>query len=292
MVTVCNSRTYYLLVALILAGSSLLADDSHSQNRSSVETNARPNDRVQQLLSDRQDDEEAVGSIFELGNGALPPLVGALREGRQVERASRALAYLGGPEERKTLREAIGTEKNRERKSLISSLLAGALVEPASQEEWDFLRTCVEGYKSDVEDFVSLSAALALGTNATPQALHLLQSAGPIDESRLSDKETEKEIAKAIRWIKQRSLSKASSSTEARSDPEQIKKIVLENAFYADGERELLSVEEIAFTRDKSRALASVEIYRGPKDARGYDIVLLKSSGTWKIVGVWFSWVA
>jgi ABC-type transporter MlaC component len=54
------------------------------------------------------------------------------------------------------------------------------------------------------------------------------------------------------------------------------------------GER--LSVENIVFTREKNRALISVEVDRSPKEAQGYNMVLEQSSGTWKIVGVWATW--
>jgi hypothetical protein len=67
---------------------------------------------------------------------------------------------------------------------------------------------------------------------------------------------------------------------------------VLEKAFFTDDQRRRLSLEEIAFTRDKHRALVSVQIYGGPKDAQAYNFVVVRTSGTWEVVGAWFSWVA
>ena len=36
----------------------------------------------------------------------------------------------------------------------------------------------------------------------------------------------------------------------------------------------------------------SVDVRGGNKDPHGYQIVLRKDSGAWKITGVWFSWAA
>jgi hypothetical protein len=294
MVALYRSRTCcsLLLSSLILRGPVPAAGNDHSQSRSE-EINTLTQDRVPELLSDQRDETEAIALIFELGNEAIPSLNDALRRGQQVERAARALAYLGGPEERKTLLRAIRAEKNVETKWVMSSFLAGALAEPASQEEWNFLQTCVNGDKDrKANRLTALAAILALGTNASPKALQLLQTVSHIDHYRIQDDELAKEIAKAIYWIRQKPPSQSVISGDAQSDSEQIKRIVLQSAFYAKGEEEHVSVEETVFAKDKSQALATVEIYHGPRNARGYDILLTKSSETWRIVGVWFSWVA
>jgi hypothetical protein len=276
-------------VALFMGMSSFFpAGSNYAEPYQERSGSGAPQDRVQQLLSDGQDEEVAATLIFELGAGAVADLTKALQDGHHVERASQALAYLGGPEERKVVRKAIGSEEDGEKKSLMSSFLAGALVEPASREEWDFLQSCIKSYKEE-DDGASINAALALGTNASQKALRLLQTARPLDEEQIPDNE----IAKAVRWIKQKSSTRPTASTGAQSDSVQIRRTVLQNAFYAEGERKYLSLEKIVFTKEKTRALVSVEIYHGPKNARGYDLVLQKNNiGTWKIVGVWFSWIA
>ncbi len=284
-----GSMRYLLLIAVLMTGAlSLLVNDGYSQHLSKNEVKRTVQERVQGLLSDQQHEEEAEGLIFELGESAIPSLVEALRDPRLAERASHALVALGGPEERKALLQTIRSEKNRERKWLISAYLAGALVEPSSKAEWDFLEICVKGHKDETKGFAATSAALALGMNGSTEALRLLQTAGPLDEDQIPDSE----IGKAVRWIKQKAAAQAATSNEPRPDSEQIKQRVLENAFYAEGERESLSVRGIIFTENKNRALASVEIYHGPKDARVYEIVLQKSSGTWRITGTWMSFVA
>jgi len=282
--------TFFL--ALLTLGNGLVADGAHARSRPENETNGSEQS-IQQLLSDnRTDDTESATRIFRLGGGAVPTLVGALQKRTNVERASLALLYLGGPEERKLVRQFIRTEKDPEKKWVIASFLAGALVEPASADEWSFLESCVKGYKDEAQGFASFSAVLALGTNASPKALQLLQSIGPSAQGSESKNETLEEAGRAIRWINDRSSSKAPTSVDNGSDSDQIKRTILNGTFFAATESKNLSFEEITFTEDGGRALVSLDVRGSNKDPHGYQIVLRKDSGAWKITGVWFSWAA
>jgi hypothetical protein len=293
MTVICRCRAcWMLLVTAFLLGSSLVVGKGYAQNRSGTEANQSTGQRVKLLLSDdRTEDAEAVRRIFELGNDAVPALVSALREGRNVERASRAMAYLGSPEERKILREMIATRKDSEAKWVMSGFLAGGLVEPASVEEWGFLESCAKGYKEEAKGFASFSAVLALGINTSPHALRLLQSVGSRGQRSSSENDTVEEAEQAIRWINRRSLSKA-STTERGSDSDQIKRAVLRDAFFAGGKSESVSFEEIAFTKNRTRAVVSLEVRGGNGNPHGYDVVLQRESGMWRITGAWFSWAA
>jgi hypothetical protein len=248
---------------------------------------------VQKLLSDEEiEDSDAIRLIFKKGGSALPTILASLREGRNVERASEALAYLGGPAERKVLRTVIASQKDDERKWIMSSFLAGALVEPTSEEDWIFLGKCLGGYKNDDQSIASFSAALALGVNASPRALRLLETAVRPDERTNPENDTVAEAMEAIGWIKQRGPRRSSGSAETDSDSDRFKDIVTENAFFVPADRTLTSFGKIEFTDENRRALVPVEIYRGPKNAQGYNVVLQKGPGGWKIMGVWMSWVA
>lgn len=281
-----------LLLAVLALGSGLVVEEAYAKGRPARGANDS-DQRVQQLLSDnRTDDAEAAARIFRLGNGAVPILVGALQKRTNVERASLALLYLGGPEERKQVRQFVRTEKDPEKKWVIASFLAGALVEPASADEWAFLESCVKGYKDEAQGFTSFSAVLALGTNASPKALQLLQSVGPSAQESESKNETLEEVGRAIRWINDRSSSKAPTSVDKGSDSDQIKRTILDGAFFAATESRNSSFEEITFTEDRTRALVSMDVRGSNKDPHGYQIVLQKDSGVWKITGVWFSWAA
>ena len=288
-------RHTLLVMTLFLGGLSLVADGATAGCSSMTEVQESSTERVQHLLTDsRITDSEAVGLIFKEGDNALSALITAVRDRNALERASRALAYLGGPKERKGLADAIGAEKDPQKRWLMASLLAGALVEPTGEDEWRFLETCLQGYKREGEpkNFAAFSAALALGVNASPHALHLLQLVEHPDRSTNSDNDALEEIGQAIRWIKQGSTGKAVAPMETEGDSGQIENSILRAAFFVAGRRDQFSVENMVFGPDKQRVLVSVELYRGRTDAQGYDIRLERRSGIWTITGVWFSWVA
>lgn len=290
-----NHCAYFLLtLAALFFCMSITA--AKGQTRSDKHLRETSSPKIQQLLSDEGAEEpEVIHDVFKFGDKAVPTLVTALRNRKNVERAVWALVYLGSAKERKLLLDAIRGEKDKGMKLFMSSFLAGALVEPASEEEWKFLATCIRSYRDEDEGAASLSAALALGENGSQRALHILEAIEPAGHPQDSDSDMTDiidEIHQASRWITQKSASNPSISAERGSASEQIKQTVLDNAFYAEGERPDLSVEEVIFTGDKRRALASVEVYHGPKNARGYDIVLEHRSGKWKIIGIWVTWLA
>lgn len=290
----CGQHNLFLSTVLLLVCLSLETVVTHGRSWPIEGKNELTSGTIERILSDQQiDDSEAIKLIFKEDRSALPALLAALHEGRNVERASWALASLGGPKEKEFLRDVIGAQKNPEKKWLMSSFLAGALVEPSSDQEWSFLANCLKQYADERRIFASFSAALALGVNASPKALHLLQTA-ITPEQPAPDNDAVQEIRQAIHWIKQNpSVSKDTPRAETGSDSEQIKHIVPEGGFYAGGKRVGLSVEDIAFTEERERALVSVEVVRGPKEIQGYDIVLERipsASGAWKVVGVWVIW--
>lgn len=286
-------RSLCLLMVIVGTNSWLLGASDHSQEqpKGNVKTSAHA---IEQLLLDRQvEDDEVSRAIFQSDKSAVPALVTGLQRGESVTRAARGLAYVGGPDERKILLRAIKTEKDSSKRSELSSLLAGSLVEPTSKEEWDFLEKCFRGYKEKIneEAFVPFSAALALGTNGSQFALQLLERAAAIGGPSNKENDSAKVVADAIRWIKHHPIDKR-TPPETGSDTADITKIVLQNAFYSDQTVSQSSIQGIVFNEDRRRALVTVDVNQGSKDAHGYDIVLQKNAGTWRIVGIWFTWAA
>lgn len=281
-----------LLLATVLAVPSFLGSEGYAQVRSNSDSNQGASDKVRRLLSDnRTEDADAVRLVFELGRQAVPTLVEELRKDLYVERASRALAYLGGPEERKVLRASIATEKDPVKKWVMAGFLAGALVEPASREDWEFLRSCVGGYKDESKNYASLSAALALGMNGTPQALQMLQALVSQAQKSPSTNDTIETAEQAIRWSNKKTSSEQ-TSTDQGSDSDRIKQMILRRLFPGVNEPENTSFDEISFTKDQGRALVSVAVRAKNGNPEGYDIVLQREGEQWTIVGAWFTWAA
>lgn len=280
MILVCVAGSS--LVAVVSSASRILPDGPHGSSRT-----------VQHLLSDQQiEDSEAIRLIFEQGTDSIPPLISELRKGHDVERASQALAYLAGPNEREILRGVISNESDCERKSTLASFLAGALVEPASEEEWGFLENSLKGYNEEGQVFTALSAALALAANGSSRALILLEAAVLPDELRDSDNDAIRGIREAIHWVEQRSAREAFPSLETNSDSEQVKQAVLRTVLFVGRESGQMSLGDVSFSRGMERALLPVEVYKGPKNAQGYNVVLRRTGRTWHVTGVWLSWVS
>lgn len=280
------------LALVFLLGSGEVSTQILARDRSGREMTGST-ESVEQLLSDQKiEDGEAVQKIFELGSAAIPNLIAALQKGTNVERASRALVYLGGPEDRKVLRGLIETEKDPEKKWVMAGFLAGALVQPASPEDWGFLRSCLAGYKDETKNYATLSAVIALGINASPKALELLQPVADAPQKRGSENDNVVEARQAIRWIKEKSLVKTSISNEKGSDSEQIKETILQRAFMVAGEVNKVSFDDASFTENRKRALVSLKVPASNGNPQGYDIVLQKEFGVWKIIGAWYTWAA
>ncbi len=281
-----------LLLAAVLAAPVLFASEGYAQVHSNADTNSRIEDKVQRLLSDnRAEDTDAVRQVFELGRKAVPTLFEDLQRGLYVERASRALMYLGGPEDRKALRGLIATEKDPEKKWVMGGFLAGALVEPTSREDWEYLRSCISGYKDESKNYASLSAALALGMNGSPQALQILQAFLSHAHKSGFPNDTIETAEQAIRWSNEKTSSRP-TSTDQGSDSGQIKQTILQHAFFTDSDSGNISFDEISFAEDRTRALVSMEVPAKDGNPQGYDIVLRREGERWVIVGVWYTWAA
>jgi hypothetical protein len=251
--------------------------------RSSIRVKARRN---------LADDEDGIRRLFTMGNEAVLSLIKFLSDRDEEKRigAARGLAYIGSQLGMQALRNAVKAETDEETKSGMSCFLAGGLVETKSQSDLDFLRITVErahfAGEDDEKDCQGFCAALALGMRGGDDSLAILRK---ISKDYLIDSV---EVRRAVQWMESKSTPRQTPSEKSLSDEEVIKKIVLDGTFFAEDEQSKTSIEEITFSKARNRALVFLEIYNGPKDARGYDLVLAKQNGRWRVVGIWFAWVA
>ena len=267
-----------ILLGVFEAETRVQKDPAHSSMPNSVQRN---------LTKDLEDDEGGARQLFLLSDESVSPLIKFLSdpdEGKRVA-AARGLAYIGTPQGMQALRNAIKTEKDKETKSAISCFLAGGLVETKSENDLNFLRNSVASARQaddDGWDFPGFCAALALGMRGGNDSLLLLRKAAKADDPE--------EIGKAIRWMEEKkSIPKRATPKASLRDEAVIKKIVLDGTFFAEEERNSTSVEQLTFNRAKNKVLVSLQI-DSPRYVRGYDLVLAKESGLWRVVGVWFAW--
>lgn len=283
-----------LVSALLLVG--VVQDSSHARQTPSKKSVSPSQESVQQKvarnLAEDADDEESITDLFALGDEAVPSLIKFLTDPDQGKRAvaARGLAYIGSEQGIQAVRTATGAEKNKEAQAAMSCFLAGALVQSQSESDLDFLKSLVEGARftddDDESDFPASCAALTLGMMGRRDSLPVLRK---VAGAELFDSE---EVEKAILWIENKSALDPARVGLASDDQESIKRFVLDKTFFAERERDKTSADQLTFNRARNRVLVSVEIYLGPKSARGYHVELAKENSVWRIVGIWFAWIA
>jgi len=284
--------TSLTLAAFLASAAPRLSQTSESPIKREAKP---PSDSIQEkvrrsLSDDALEDEDAIRALFALGDEAVPPLIRFLSDPDKERRAgaARGLAYIGNEKGMEALRVAAKAERNRETKSAIPCFLAGGLIDTQSEADLQFLRGSVESARLADENensFAGFCAALALGMKGRSDSLPILRKFAGAD---LADSE---EIGKAILWIERKSVSRQSTMAPRPNDEDLIKIFVLDSTFFAEKERDTTSVESMTFNGVRNKVLISLEIYLNPKSARGYDLVLAKVNGVWRVRGIWFAWV-
>jgi HEAT repeats len=281
------------LGALLAGAAPSIPQTSKSQieKAANVQSDSVEEKVRRSLNDDALEDEDSIRALFGLGDEAVPPLIRFLSDPDNGTRAgaARGLAYIGNEKGMEALRIAVRTERNKETRSAISCFLAGGLVETESEADLHFLRRSVESARladDNEKSFGGLCAGLALGMKGRSDSLPILRKFAGAD---LVDSE---EIGKTILWIERKFPSRQAITTRGANDEDLIKTFVLDNTFFAENERDKTSVDNVTFNRARNKVLVSLEIYLNPKSARGYDLVLAKVNGVWRVMGIWFAWVA
>lgn len=250
-----------------------------------------PEDQTNQTVGQvlRVDDEDAaVAELFRRGTVVVSELTRSLRAREVRARAAKALAYIADPGGLKALLQAIRTEQDPARRTELSAYLAGSLVQTRDQDYLTFLERCIRRYRVDEEDMPAAAAALALGSMKTTEALAILRLARPLDEDELA----EHEIAKAGRWIETGKPIAGNRTFDATSDDGLVERLVLENAFYAEGEEKGLSVDAVTWNTGRDRALVSVMVHEDSGEMREYHVTVERVPGgarPFRIRGVWLN---
>ncbi len=288
------------LIPLLLVSAMFLAACERETRKQESPPRGSMQDSVQRnLAKDLEDDENGTRQLFLVGDEAVPLLIKFLSDPDEEKRvsAARGLAYIGNQQGMQALRYAVTSEQDKEAKSEMSYFLAGGLVEATSESDLNFLRSSVvtARFVDDDDDesaLPALSAALALGMMGRSDSLAVLRK---VAREHIVGSE---EIAKAIRWIENKSIPRRSTARASLSEEELIKNVILDDTFFAEQKREETSVTDMTFNRERNRVLVSLEIHRSLRRpgsrrwfAHGYDLVLAKESGEWRVVGIWFAWI-
>jgi len=286
------SKTGLLALTSLLVGITPM----FSQIRQGKKQENAPGDsireQVRRYVSEGLEDEGGSRDLFALGDAAVPSLSKFLTDPDRAKRAAaaRGLALIGDQQGVQALRNAVKAEKDKETKSAMSCFLAGGLVEAKSESDLQFLRSSADRKRlisdDDERAFTAVCAALALGMMERGDSLPVLR------EVARADVIGSEEVGKAIRWMENKARPVQPTPSVQLGDEELIKKTVLDETFFAEAEQDNTSVEQITFNRDMSKAFVSLAISLSIRSARGYDLVLAKENGVWRVVGIWFAWIA
>lgn len=282
-----------LLAPALLASAGLLFGTFKGAPyaQAGLQNGSRQDTALQDLTKDLNDDEDGARRLFFIGDKAVPSLIKFLSGPDQEKRiaAARALAYIGNQEGDQALRTAAKTEQDNETKSAILSYLAGGMVGTTSESDLNFLKRSIQiaPLSDDGEPGMpAISAALALGMMARNDSLGLLRKIAKEDEIGSA------EIAEALRWIENRRSAQHTGAGTPTNDDDRVKKILLNDTFFAEAKPGEVSISALTFNHKRDKVLVSLDMYRAPRERYGYDLVLAKKNGDWKVVGIWFAWIA
>ena len=288
------SRTGFLALAGLLVGTSPGSSFDYQSEFKKQDTQSTNSiqEKVRQALGEDLDEEDGISALFALGDEAVPSLIRFLSDpekGRRVS-AARGLAFIGNLEGMRALRSAVTAEKDKEAKLAMSCFLAGGLVGANSRSDLEFLNHLAEGARftsaDDERSFPAVCAALALGMMGRIDSLPVLRKIAGAD---LIGSE---EVGKAIRRMEGKTSFGPPKNGQFLSDEELIKNAILDGTFFGEAEGDKTSVTQITFNRDQNKAMVSLRISLSIRAARGYNLVLAKENGAWKVVGIWFAWIA
>jgi len=253
-------------------------------------------------------------TAIDAGPEAIPYLKHVLTAGtpEKVSIASAALMYIGGDEAIAALRD----EYDRTKSLVAKNVLCIALAARGTREDRDFLMRSLQGKHIGDEWEPIVAAAFSLGVLHAKDALESLRTTAGDgkDGSAASDA-----ASQAVRWIEH-----GPWKVQLPDQPDESDRIVAaalangipwpidENTWVAARDKSAWHLDHDVWTmhsRDDAgaspmighsvhvnpagdRAILSMGRLLGPLNGSGYDFVLRKVGGVWKVEAVIFAWIS
>jgi hypothetical protein len=293
-------------LAVLVSMSPVFAGDDNTAVFTSLLDAPRASDDV-------FEEDRIASTAFLLEQKAIPILEKALSlpDEEKAYLAGRALAVIGGEQAIAVLRKKCEETKN----NWIKSLLCFALASRGKPEDVKYLIDSLQGEHIGDEGAPILSAAYSLGV------LKAEQARGPLQQTVEKNSGFASEAARtALQWMDQKPWQTPQAvSAEGkdggiltlfrfgipRSDEADV--FIERNTqriwqrrerswSYHNGpapQKETPSIWfNVRISPDGARAFCSVGLLFGPLNGSGYDFVLRKVEGEWRVVGVALTWVS
>jgi hypothetical protein len=198
-------------------------------------------------------------------------------------RYAKLLAYFAEAEDRLLLIEKLDSLKSFRKTEIdaVRQYIAGGLVSPKSEREWELLKSMVTCEEPDMHWSLIEGAALALAANGSDRSLSIL-NASPICERPPA---AESVVRLAIRWIK-------SHPKPVESFPDLKKSIIAASKiFNYSGKQDRFHIDKVTIDSSNQKALVFCTVNAGEDDYY-YELVFQRVSDLWRLKGIWPAGVA
>lgn len=239
--------------------------------------------------------EALYDAAFAAGPSLIPQLQAALKDDRTAEFAAQALAFAGGEKAERILETLITDPRNLD----LRRFYLGSLGEYPAPELEQLLLNAVAKSDAEPDRTVTQAAIWALTVRSDTGLPGAIQSA----ELGIQDLVIRDELDNArqviqfrLKYLASPEGQKAGGSLEQavrayfigalqESAPRATKTAGVSRAA-SEPSSASVEVNHTVFSPDKTRALAHVT-FDDPEASAGYDMVLQKQLGDWKVVSVW-----
>lgn len=239
--------------------------------------------------------EALYDAAFAAGPSLIPQLQAALKDDRTAEFAAQVLAFVGGEKAEQILEALIADRRNLD----LRRFYLGSLGEYPAPEIEQLLLNAVAQSDAEPDRTVTEAAIWALSVRSDPDLPAAIQRAEPgIQDVVIRD---DLENARQVIQSRLKYLASAEGQTAGGSLEQAIHTYFI-GALQESAPRPksaagtshaavepppaTVDVSETVFSPDKTRALAHVT-FQDSEASAGYDMVLQKQLGDWKVVSVW-----
>lgn len=227
--------------------------------------------------------DDLYDAAFAAGPAIVPDLISALQDDRTAEFAAQSLAFTGGQSALAALARLVDDPRDL----ALSRFYYGALGEIDTPKANSVLLNAIFSANHQPDRTITEAAILALTVRSDPALIPPLEQA----LSQLTDPVIQDDLRSAISIIRRRSrYVKRSSFQRENQTATEAARSYFRSGIMAGGApnsaKFQVEIERIAFSPDKSRALAGVIFKEAGISAR-YRLVLQEHAGGWTVASVW-----
>jgi len=225
--------------------------------------------------------------LFTLGEAAVPYLVKSLEDSEVAIEAARALCFIGNQEGIVKVEEFLSKNPNHDRSDAVRYFLRGTLVDSANKDEVNKLFRAVASYEDGLGE-----ALMVLAVSDNPASLEYLEKA--YDELQQPQERPPwfNNHLNTLKTIITHKKERQPAQKTFTNDEEAIKATLHTNPYflrYSWAGPQDINISQLVFNPSGDSVLVTESEGSG-EGGRGHTVVLKKTAGSWKIIGIWLAW--